>query len=314
MFLFLNLMETHLPFWPPAKFVEQTADYFSHSKEAQGIMRRWNREAYRWGAPLAQPLSDLERRVLYDMYDAEVAYQDEYLGSLFDLLEHRSNKDNTLTIIVSDHGDGLGDHGYFGHAFVAYQELVHVPLIMHWPRMLPQSHRIDTPVSVRRVYHTMLDAGVQDGELLGSERSAADVLTLLRTVSGADPERGTAFSEIYPPLNFLRAIERHWPDLIESHRCTSLRRAIVELDGEGAARKLIRVDGQPDELFDVSSDSRELNNLLPGQSAGVQIMSQKLNMMAAVAKAQHESLRSGDEVAVEDEKVLHHLRGLGYIE
>ena len=33
-----------------------------------------------------------------------------------------------LTVIVADHGDGLGDHGNFGHAFVAYEELVHVPL------------------------------------------------------------------------------------------------------------------------------------------------------------------------------------------
>ncbi|MCP4358710.1 MAG: sulfatase-like hydrolase/transferase, partial [Chloroflexi bacterium] len=73
LFLFLNLMETHLPFWPPGEFVDKAAPYFRHSKEARDIMRRWNREAYRWAAPLAEPHSELESRVLSDMYDAEVA-------------------------------------------------------------------------------------------------------------------------------------------------------------------------------------------------------------------------------------------------
>ena len=83
LFLFLNLMETHLPFWPPGRFVERVAPYFRQSKEARTILRQWNREAYRWAAPLREPLSELEARVLSDMYDAEVAYQDDYLGDLF---------------------------------------------------------------------------------------------------------------------------------------------------------------------------------------------------------------------------------------
>ncbi|MCA9936531.1 MAG: sulfatase, partial [Anaerolineales bacterium] len=149
LFLFLNLMETHLPFWPSGEFVDKMAPYLRESKEARAIMSRWNREAYRWAAPLAEPLGELESHVLSDMYDAEVAYQDDYLGDLFDLLRRRDNADDTLTLIVADHGDGLGEHGYFGHAFVAYQELVHVPLIMHWPNRW-QARRIASPVSTRR--------------------------------------------------------------------------------------------------------------------------------------------------------------------
>ena len=86
LFLFLNLMETHLPFWPPGQFVDQVVPYFRESKEARTIMRTWNREAYRWAAPLAEPLGELEHHVLNDMYDAEVAYQDDYLGQLLDTI------------------------------------------------------------------------------------------------------------------------------------------------------------------------------------------------------------------------------------
>ena len=83
-------------------------------------------------APLSKPLAPLEEQVLNDLYDAEVAYQDAYLAQLFETLAKRKNADNTMIVIVGDHGDGLGDHGYVGHAFNAYQELVHVLLRIVW--------------------------------------------------------------------------------------------------------------------------------------------------------------------------------------
>jgi uncharacterized sulfatase len=158
LFLFMNLMETHLPFWPPGEFVDQVAPYMRTNKEARDIIRRWNREAYRWGAPLAEPLGELESQVLNDMYDAEVAYQDDYLGRLFQAIEERGNADNTLTVIVADHGDGLGEHGFFGHAFVAYEELVHVPLMVHWPKRSTAGRQLSRPGGTRRVFRTIRDA------------------------------------------------------------------------------------------------------------------------------------------------------------
>ena len=43
LFLFINLMETHLPFWPPAQFIDQLVPYYRESREARRTMRRWNR-------------------------------------------------------------------------------------------------------------------------------------------------------------------------------------------------------------------------------------------------------------------------------
>ena len=96
------------------------------------------------------------------MYDAEVAYQDDYLGALFEMISRRKKARNTLTIVVSDHGEGLGEHGYFGHAFVAYQELVHVPLILHWPERIEGNTVVQSPLSTRRIYHTLLEAAGLD--------------------------------------------------------------------------------------------------------------------------------------------------------
>lgn len=325
LFLFLNLMETHLPFWPPGEFIDRVAPYFRNSKEARTIMRTWNREAYRWAAPLAEPLSELESQVLSDLYDAEVAYQDNYLGQLFDWLEQRQRRDNTLTIIVADHGDGLGEHGYMGHAFVAYQELVHVPLILHWPGQLAANQRISTPVSTRRVYHTMLNAAGNLPDDPRLDEAAIGRLTLNHTIRGADPEQKTAFSEVYPPLNFVKAIQARQPELLESKRCLQMRRAVVRQsklqpgDGEATAVKLIRVDEQPDELFDLTADPLELEDLLPEypaeSHAAVAALNRALEQMVFRVNRERDGQVAGAAVDVDsDEQLRQRLRGLGYLE
>jgi uncharacterized sulfatase len=318
-------METHLPFWAPGEFVDRVAPYFRGSKEARTIMGTWNREAYRWAAPLAEPLSEMEDRVLNDMYDAEVAYQDNYLGALFDTLASRSRDRETLTVIVADHGDGLGDHGFFGHAFVAYQELVHVPLILHWPGRVSTETRIDTPVSTRRVFHTILDAAARtDGqstiidEALGNDAANVRRLTLRHSINGRDPEQQTAFSEVYPPLNFVKAIETRQPELLSRFRCLSTRRAVVRAaaqEGEATPLKLIETDNVPEELFNLTADPSEATNLIEDHPTAVAALGQALGQMAQRTARERESQPAGAAVDLDgDELLRQRLRGLGYLE
>ena len=317
LFLFLNLMETHLPFWPPGEFIDKTAPYFRKSKEARDILQTWNREAYRWAAPLEAPLGELESQVLSDLYDAEVAYQDDYLGELFEVLNGRSNHPNTLAIIVSDHGDGLGEHNYMGHAFVAYQELVHVPLMMQWPEQLPTPHRIATPVSTRRIYHTILDAATdqttgQQPNLPNLDPVSIHGLTLLHTINGRDPENGTAYSEIYPPLNFVRAIENRQPHLLELFGCLLERRAIVKTD-ENKPFKLIQINDKPDELFNLAADPLELESQLADQSYLTKSLHEEIERMTTHVTNQRDNLNAGDEIELDD-ALTEQLRGLGYMD
>ncbi|MGB3714939.1 MAG: sulfatase [Candidatus Promineifilaceae bacterium] len=311
LFMFVNLMETHLPFLPPGEYVDRVAPYMRSNKEARDIMRRWNREAYRWAAPLGEPLQDLEGQVLSDMYDAEVAYQDDYLGPLFELLSQRENADNTLTVIVSDHGDGLGEHDYFGHAFVAYQELIHVPLILHWPERISDSTRVDSPVSTRRIYHTILDAAGLEGDAhvaAGNEETSS--LTLLNSINGPDPESNTAFAEVYPPLNFAKAVQHRQPELLERFRCLATRRAVVKDN-----LKLIQVAGSSDELFDVGSDPLEMENLIQERPDETADLANELEKLENMVTTQSDMLEAGATLDVEsDEQLVQRLRGLGYIE
>ncbi|HFC12161.1 MAG TPA: sulfatase, partial [Anaerolineae bacterium] len=284
LFLFLNLMETHLPFWPPQQYIDQCAPYLREDKAAQAEMRRWNREAYRWAAPLAEPLAELEGRVLSDLYDAEVAYQDAYLGRLLAYLATRQNKRNTLTIIVADHGDGLGEHDMVGHAFNAYQELVHVPLIVNWPGVVSAETHINTPVSTRRVFHTMLEAAGIDWR----EEGDSAHLSLLATINADDPENGTAFAEIFPPQNFIAALEQRQPALIARFHCNTLRRAIVQ-----QRWKYVAVAAATDELYDLHADPLELRELLGDNGARVVNSAEALTLQLTAFIQTVENQRDG---------------------
>lgn len=317
LFLFLNLMETHLPFTPPAEFIDKVAPYLRGSKEARTIMRRWNREAYRWAAPLAEPLGELEAQVLSDLYDAEVAYQDAYLGQLLNLLKQRTKAENTLTVIVADHGDGLGEHGYMGHAFVAYQELLHVPLLLHWPRRFKEPARVQTPVSTRRVFHTMLDAAGRLPPSANVDPVRVHGLTLAHTVTGHDPEQGVAYSEVYPPLTFVKAIEKRQPELLEAFRCLSVRRSVVQPAGRNGTDtvpyKLIQVDEKLDELFDLADDPLESENLLAERPSVVDPLQKELNRWVTAVSQQKNQVDAGAQIELDD-NMTRRLRALGYID
>jgi len=66
-------------------------------------------------------------------YDGEVAYADEQLGRLIATLKSRGLYDSSLIVLMSDHGEGLGEHGEQQHGLFIYNSTVHVPLIMKLP-------------------------------------------------------------------------------------------------------------------------------------------------------------------------------------
>jgi arylsulfatase A-like enzyme len=85
-----------------------------------------------------------------------MAYLDEQIGLLFDALDARGALENTIVIIGSDHGEELGEHGRWGHAYSTYAEIVHVPLLILAPGA-PAAARIATPASLRNIPATIAD-------------------------------------------------------------------------------------------------------------------------------------------------------------
>jgi choline-sulfatase len=87
-------------------------------------------------------------------YLGEVAAMDAQLGRLVAAFE-QSVTGPAGVVIVGDHGEGLGDHGEALHGNLLYQSTMRVPLVVMGPEVTPGVN--DTPVSTRRVFHTLLD-------------------------------------------------------------------------------------------------------------------------------------------------------------
>lgn len=98
-----------------------------------------------------------------DPYSGEVAYTDSQLGYLFDFLTKKGLLKNTTIVLTGDHGEALGDHGEIEHGYFAYNETIHIPLIIYDYSLKPRF--IKKNVSHIDIFPTICDlAGVKKPE------------------------------------------------------------------------------------------------------------------------------------------------------
>ncbi len=69
-----------------------------------------------------RPYSPPARYADYDPYDGEIAYADELVGRLIRYLKSHQLYDRSTIVMLSDHGEGLGDHGEQEHGLFVYDE------------------------------------------------------------------------------------------------------------------------------------------------------------------------------------------------
>lgn len=98
----------------------------------------------------------------YAPYDGTIAYSDEVVGHLMTWLKDRGWYDRALIVFVSDHGEGLGEHGEAEHGLFIYDSTIRVPFIVKMPRELDHGRRVPEPVQHIDIVPTILDClGVQ---------------------------------------------------------------------------------------------------------------------------------------------------------
>ena len=89
-------------------------------------------------------------------YDGEIAYTDSWIGILINKLKEMEMYEKTLTVLVADHGEGLGEHQEDTHGIFLYDYSLHVPLIFRYPKQLPKNHRIHSLVRLIDIAPTIL--------------------------------------------------------------------------------------------------------------------------------------------------------------
>ncbi|NOT32308.1 MAG: sulfatase [Planctomycetes bacterium] len=120
-------------------------------------------------------------------YAEEVQYMDAQIGRLFESLRARGLYEDTLVVVVADHGQGLMDHGWAGHRLL-YQEQIRVPLIVRVPGA-EQAAAVPGLVRTVDIFPTILD-------YLGLEPSRPVSGRSLRALIEGEPEAPrTAFAD-----------------------------------------------------------------------------------------------------------------------
>lgn len=310
-FLFLNLMETHLPFGAPEPFVSRFAPYFMEERAARDFMRVYNTQAMRWLLPMEEPFSALEAQTLSDLYDAEVAYQDHLLGEFLELLDTPYHKENTAVVIAADHGELLGEHGYMGHGLSVHEDLVSVPFVIRFPGQT-DGRRIQAPVSTLQLFYTLLELAkvdIRSQEERLSER--LERLSLARMDKSGFEFPNPVVSEAYAPDYILKIVDGQHQKLHALYPVRSTQRAVYSPSG----LKLIQIEQSGSTLYDIKVDPAE-KHALPASDhqTALQQMDISLKLFLEEAVTRQPENWSRRSLQIEDEAVLQRLRGLGYLE
>jgi arylsulfatase A-like enzyme len=113
-----------------------------------------------------QPPKDDGMRERMHNYDSEIYYTDHSIGKLLAALDAMHIKDSTMVVLVADHGESLGQHGYVGHGRHVFEGIIHIPFIVRYPGHVKAGQVIDTPVSIIDVTPTIVDLTVKNVEVV----------------------------------------------------------------------------------------------------------------------------------------------------
>lgn len=158
-FLFMNLMDAHLPYYPPEKYRKKHAPNLNPKEICQ--------EAHNHNGGVDEANFEASRK----LYDAEIDFLDDQLGRLFEFFEEEGLAEDTVFVIVSDHGENLGENGMFGHQFSVSEQLISVPMIVKAPGL--EKREIEKQVELRELYNIIPKlADLEKGNLdFGQEKA-----------------------------------------------------------------------------------------------------------------------------------------------
>jgi len=144
-FIYIHLKDTHFPHKikeEHQEFVDQNYNWHGNFKKSGSIKNPvknpWDSKNY---------VGDIKDPKFYAymnaLYDGDLKHADKWVGNLWETVGDLGIKENTLLIITADHGEELGEHGWYSHVGTgAWDTSFHVPMIMVWPGKIPSNQRV----------------------------------------------------------------------------------------------------------------------------------------------------------------------------
>lgn len=175
-FCWTQYMDVHGPYLPGGDF-----SYYNKLR-AEWL---WRKAAVR----NPEGITDAQHAELRENYRKEVEFFDDKFGKLLDSLDEQGELDETVVIVVGDHGDEFDEHGWYGHCNLPYDELTHVPLIISFPddRGNPQSRQVTEIVRCVDILPTIADYANIEFSAVMSDRLVGESLMPLIN-DGQPPE------------------------------------------------------------------------------------------------------------------------------
>jgi len=227
------------------------------------------------------PPSPFRERYLGRPYDGEIAYVDQEMGRLLDSLGKKSNPEQTIVAVLSDHGESLSEHGEYSHGVFLYDATLRIPWIMKGPG-LPAGLRVKEQARTIDLLPTLL--GLVGGEVPPASQGAS----LLPALTGKPVDTTYSYAEtLYPKINM------GW----------------AELRGVRTSKwKYIRAP-RP-ELYDLEKDPGETQNVHSLNLTEVKRLETQLATLTSTGEGQPAERVGMKSINAETEKQL---RSLGYV-
>lgn len=251
-FAYLNMMEAHTPRIPTAASRNALLDDETRELGLRTDVSLFKENTFIVGK---HDYSTEELAAIRGVYDATLLDLDKATATLLDDLKKRDLLDNTLVILVSDHGESLGEHRMMEHRWAIHEPLLNVPLVVRWPGVLEPS-RIEAPVSTIDLYATVLDAAgitppVNDG-------------TRSRSLRGG-VETGPIYAQMVDPFaSQLKSIRSAYPEM-DLSSWTRTYSAVRQSE-----LKYVRVSDGEQRLFDLVADPGEDASLTQARASDVE--------------------------------------------
>jgi arylsulfatase A-like enzyme/Flp pilus assembly protein TadD len=216
-----------------------------------------------------------------DLYDGEVAFTDFHVGKILEDLVGENVLDDTLIVVVGDHGEAFGEHGEYGHSVFCYEENLKIPLIFSNPRLFPKGSVVEDRVCLIDIMPTLLEIfGLDSVPSLQGQ-------SLSRMIAGKKE----------------RADRSYYIESMYGKESLGWAPLAGIIDGP---YKYISLP-EP-ELYDLKNDIGERNNLVSAKTGIVRAMDEKLKKIMLEYAVSGGNARR--ELTAEDRK---RLESLGYI-
>ena len=184
-----------------------------------------------------EPAEPFRERYRERPYDGEIATSDAIVGKFVSFLKQNGAYDRSVIVLLSDHGEGLGQHGEDEHGVLLYREELHVPLFVKLPGNRRRGETVGRPVGLVDVFPTVAQlVGLAPKTRLSGETMLA---------AGA-PAEGEIYSETYYPR-----FHYGWSEL------ASLSTGTAQY-----------IHAPKDEFYDYRADPQEARDLAPSLPAG----------------------------------------------